>query len=49
MKEMMKSKIMIGFVLFILGVTYVSSPTLRYEESKKEITSHSISQRSYSI
>lgn len=36
MKELLKSKIMIGFVVFMLGFTYVNAVGMKDLENKEE-------------
>ena len=38
MKEMVKSKMIMGFVVFVLGVVYINTPTLNYSENTQEIS-----------
>ena len=44
MKELLKSKIMIGFIIFVLSLTYVDSiNTKKMEENTKEASDNLIS------
>lgn len=44
MKELLKSKIMIGFIVFILGITYIDSINVKkMEEDTKVSTDNLIS------
>lgn len=49
MKEIVKSKIMIGFFIFIIGFTYINIPTKNYDEGDYELTSNSKNNSTYNI
>ena len=49
MKEMVKSKIIIGFIVLVLGIVYINTPTLNYSENKQEISDSKTVSHSYNI
>lgn len=49
MKDMVKSKTLIGFVLFILGVSYISTPALSYDEKEVELSNREIDNSVYNV
>ena len=49
MKEMVKSKSIIGFVIFVLGVVYINTPYLSYRDEKHEILDSQETNYTYNI
>lgn len=49
MKEMVKSKTIIGFIVFVLGVVYINTPTLNYSEESSEIVDSKVEISNYNI
>lgn len=49
MKDMVKSKILIGFVLFILGVSYIGTPALNYDEKEVELSNQDVNNSIYNV
>lgn len=49
MKDMVKSKTLIGFVLFILGVSYIGTPTLNYDEKEVELSNRDANNSIYNV
>lgn len=49
MKEMVKSKSIIGFVIFVLGVVYINTPSLSYSDENQEILDSQEANYTYNI
>lgn len=49
MKEMVKSKIMIGFIMFILGFVYINTPAINYESNNNELSKMNDTKTTYNI
>ena len=47
MKEMLKSKTIIGFALFVFGMVYINTPKANLNESEHEIAQTNIPQTHY--
>lgn len=42
MKELLKSKIMIGFIIFVLGITYIDSINVKKMEENTKIANDNL-------
>lgn len=49
MKDIVKSKTMIGFLIFILGFFYINIPTLNYSEDDQEFITYDQKNSTYNV
>ena len=49
MKEMLKSKTIIGFVVFVFGMVYINTPKVNLEESEYELSQTNEPQTHYNV